>query len=201
MPHHSTHPGFVKFGAMLIALLLVGACSGSGTRIAQERSTDSVDAYMAALAQFDGDETSIDEGLERFATTYADLTHPELAQRIDQVYAPDLFFNDTVHTFTDRATLKEYMQKTGSNLHTSQVEIHQVLRDGSDVFVRWTMYFEVGDGEDAIRSTSIGISHLRFDSNGQVVVHQDYWDSAGALYAHLPIVGAVLRAAQDRLGE
>jgi len=173
MPHHSTHPGFVKFGAMLIALLLVGACSGSGTRIAQERSTDSVDAYMAALAQFDGDETSIDEGLERFATTYADLTHPELAQRIDQVYAPDLFFNDTVHTFTDRATLKEYMQKTGSNLHTSQVEIHQVLRDGSDVFVRWT----------------------------QVVVHQDYWDSAGALYAHLPIVGAVLRAAQDRLGE
>lgn len=167
--------------------------------MAAERAKTAVDAYLEALETHAGDTQAIDEGLVRFELGYADLAAPDLGNAIDEIYADTLFFNDTVHTFTDRQTLKAYMTQTGANLNRSDVEIHQVLRDGSDVFVRWTMFFQVGDGDDAIRSTSIGISHLRFNANGQVVIHQDYWDSASALYAHLPIVGFVLRAAQDRL--
>lgn len=185
---------------LIIALLLVG-CSGSGVHVASERSSRAVASYLAALDQLPGSDVAIAAGLVNFSDTYQDLTTPDLAHRIDQVYAPTLFFNDTVHTFTDRAALKAYMEKTGANLSRSEVTIHQTLTDGSDVFVRWTMYFEVGEGDEAIRSSSIGISHLRFNDQGQVVLHQDYWDSASALYAHLPLVGTVIRAAQDRLAE
>lgn len=158
-----------------------------------------MDSYLQALSNQPGSEQAIDQGLERFALGYQDLTAPTLGEAIDEIYAESLFFNDTVHTFTDRAALKAYMIQTGANLSESEVEIHQVLRDGADVFVRWTMFFQIGEGEEAIRSSSIGITHLRFDDTGQVILHQDYWDSANALYSHLPIVGFVVRAAQDRL--
>ncbi len=167
--------------------------------MAADRSKMAVDAYLEALQTHPGTTQAIDAGLARFELGYQDLTAPDLESAIDEIYAERLFFNDTVHTFTDREMLKAYMAQTGANLNRSEVEIHQVLRDGPDVFVRWTMFFQIGDGDEAIRSTSIGISHLRFDGNGQVILHQDYWDSASALYAHLPIVGFVLRAAQDRL--
>ncbi len=180
-------------------LWLLTACGSSGPQVAAERAQLAVDAYFQALEDQPGSEQAIDQGLERFALGYEDLAADDLGTAIDEIYAESLFFNDTVHTFTDRETLKAYMIQTGANLTESEVEIHQVLRDGPDVFVRWTMFFQIGEGEDAIRSNSIGISHLRFDDKGQVVLHQDYWDSANALYSHLPIVGFVVRAAQDRL--
>lgn len=196
--HSSNSQRFILSVTLTSALLLAG-CTSSGPQIAAERAKTAVDAYLEALQTHPGATQAIDEGLVQFEMAYADLTAPDLGNAIDEIYADTLFFNDTVHTFTNRETLKAYMTQTGANLNRSEVEIHQVLRDGPDVFVRWTMFFQVGDGDDAIRSTSIGISHLRFNADGQVVVHQDYWDSASALYSHLPIVGFVLRAAQDRL--
>ena len=184
----------------LLALLLVG-CGTPGNQVAAERAKASVEAYLAALEALPGDSAGIDEGLPRFEMAYQDLADPGIGAAIEAVYAPELFFNDTVHTITDRERLTAYMTETGANLTQSEVTVHQVLRDEADVFVRWTMRFVIGEGDDAIDSTSIGMTHLRFNAQGQVIVHQDYWDSASALYAHLPIVGMVLRAAQDRLAE
>lgn len=199
MQKHSSKTQWCRPALILVSVLALVGCSSSGSQVAAERAKTAVDAYLEALETHLGATQGIDEGLARFELGYADLTAPDLGNAIDEIYADSLFFNDTVHTFTDRETLKVYMAQTGANLNRSEVEIHQVLRDGPDVFVRWTMFFQVGDGDGAIRSTSIGISHLRFNADGQVVVHQDYWDSASALYSHLPIVGFVLRAAQDRL--
>lgn len=199
MQKHSSKTQWCRPALILVSVLALVGCSSSGSQVAAERAKTAVDAYLEALETHLGATQGIDEGLARFEMAYEDLTDPDLGNAVDAIYADALFFNDTVHTFTDKQALKAYMTQTGANLNRSEVEIHQVLTDGPDVFVRWTMYFQVGDGDDAIRSTSIGISHLRFNAEGQVVVHQDYWDSASALYSHLPIVGFVLRAAQDRL--
>jgi hypothetical protein len=45
----------------------------------------------------------------------------------------------------------------------------------------------------AIDIQSIGISHLRFNANNKIILHQDYWDSMQGFYQHLPIIGGVLR--------
>ena len=47
-------------------------------------------------------------------------------------------------------------------------------------------------GQD-IDIQSIGISHLRFNADNKIIVHQDYWDSMQGFYQHLPIIGGVLR--------
>ena len=201
MPTQRLSQTLRPFTVTVAALLLLVGCSTSGTQVAAERAKASVDAYLAALEELPGDVTGIEQGLIQFENVYQDLAAPGIGDAIEAVYAPVLFFNDTVHTITDRDNLRTYMAQTGSNLTESQVEIHQVLRDEADVFVRWTMRFVIGEGDDRIESNSIGMTHLRFNAQGQVILHQDYWDSASALYAHLPIVGMVLRMAQDRLAE
>jgi hypothetical protein len=40
---------------------------------------------------------------------------------------------------------------------------------------------------------SIGITLVRFDAAGGVVIHQDYWDSAAGLFDHVPLIGRAIR--------
>ncbi len=177
-----------------LAAMSVG-CLARGSGIMESP----IDEYEAALQRFAGSESAIDLGLSRFAESYADLTSPDLSDRMAALYAESMFFNDTLHSFHDRSGLVDYMARTGAGLKESRVEIRQVMRDGPDVFVRWTMEFRTRAAGRDIHSQSIGMTHLRFDDEGRVVLHQDFWDSGHALYAHLPIVGFAVRRARDRM--
>lgn len=157
---------------------------------------DLVGPYEQAMRDFPGSELAIQAGVERFKASYSDLTDPQLEQMIRDTYAERLFFNDTLHSFHQRGDLAEYMRRTGAGLSESSVEVHQVVIDGPDVFVRWTMEFHTRAVRRDIRSRSIGMSHLRFDEDGRVVLHQDFWDSGHGLYAHLPFVGFAVRRAR-----
>jgi steroid delta-isomerase len=44
-----------------------------------------------------------------------------------------------------------------------------------------------------------GMSQIRFNADGKVVEHIDYWDAASALYARLPIIGSLLSWLRVRL--
>ncbi|MDS4014784.1 MAG: nuclear transport factor 2 family protein [Candidatus Accumulibacter sp.] len=67
-----------------------------------------------------------------------------------------------------------------------------------EAMLRWELRFRsrlLGGGEHRIAGTT----HLRFAPDGRVLLHRDYWDAAGELYAKLPIVGVLARAAARRL--
>lgn len=185
-------------GTLLIVgltALVTAGCLSRGSVMPE----NPIAGYEKALNQFPGELASIDVGLERFSSSFADLTREDLGELMAELYAEELFFNDTIHTFTRRQDLVDYMVQTGGNLSESTVEIQQVIRDGADVFVRWAMDFKVQAAGRKVHSQSIGMTHLRFDGDGRVVLHQDFWDSGNALYAHLPVVGFMVRQAQRRM--
>ncbi len=155
-----------------------------------------VEAYHEALEQNPGQTASIDQGVATFRETFADLTREDLAGRIGELYADTFYFNDTVHIARKRSELVDYMARTGESLEQNSVEVHKVIRDGADVYLRWEMTFITRAVGKRVESHSIGMTHLRFDENGQIVLHQDFWDSGSAIYAHLPIVGFFVRRAQ-----
>ena len=45
-----------------------------------------------------------------------------------------------------------------------------------------------------------GATLLRFDADGRISEHRDYWDAAGELYAKLPLIGPLMRWLKHRLG-
>jgi len=178
-----------------LAALLTAACTGTGKR----SSDNTVAAYEAALDTHAGQTAAIDSGLEAFRRTYADFTAERFIDRVGDLYAERFYFNDTLHTFTRRAELVDYMRRTAAGLSSSRITVHQVITEKTDVFVRWTMQFTTRVAGRDITSDSIGMSHLRFDEHGRIVLHQDYWDSGHALYAHLPIVGFFVRRARSSM--
>lgn len=155
--------------------------------------------YHKALETHPGSDAAIDDGLRRFADIFADLTRDDTAERMAGLYADEVYFNDTLLTLTSGRAVADYMGETGAKLDSSEVVVHQALRDGVDVYVRWDMHFATSTFGMTIDSKSIGMTHLRFDEDGRVVLHQDFWDAAGGLYEHLPLIGAVVRTAKKMM--
>lgn len=156
--------------------------------------TDAVAAPLAA----DGVNGEA-EVIARFRALWGDLTVEGVDRLIDQVYAADVWFNDTVKTITGRDALHHYLQETAARVDACRVEIDDIARSGTHYYVRWRMSV-VPAGSAADRPwESIGVTHLRFNADGQIVLHQDYWDSSAGLYEHFPVVGWMIRNIKARL--
>jgi hypothetical protein len=184
---------------LLLGIVIIGAMTAGCLARSEVMDATTVSEYRQALERFPGDDSHIEQGLARFEAAFANLTAEDRTQRFEALYAPQLYFNDTLHVFHRRDEVVDYMTRTGSSLSESRVDIEHIVRDGSDVYVRWTMEFRTRAAGHNIHSHSIGMTHLRFDSKGRVVLHQDFWDSGHALYAHLPFVGFVVRQARNRM--
>ncbi len=163
--------------------------------------------YEDALAALDrqelkGPEPGSDieiEALERFKRVFGRFERDQIGEAVDAAYAETLFFNDTLKTIETRARLREYLIETAKRVENCQVEVLDVVRYGEDFYVRWKMMIAARRMNGGLPTFSFGISHLRFDASGQVVLHQDYWDAASGLFQHLPIIGGLLRWIKRRL--
>lgn len=184
---------------LILVVLIAVAIAWIVTRPAAPKPF--ADDYQRALGLHPGSDAGIDAGLEEFAAVYGNLTHPDIGKRVEDLYAESIYFNDSLKTFDSRQKLVDYMKVTAHMLDDSSVEMQQVVRDGNDVFVRWTMTFSSSTLGREITSESIGMTHLRFDEQGRVVLHQDFWDSAAGLYRNLPVVGYALQQIDKRMAD
>jgi hypothetical protein len=37
------------------------------------------------------------------------------------------------------------------------------------------------------------MTQLRFDREGRIILHQDFWDPGAGIYQHLPVLGPAVR--------
>lgn len=181
---------------ILTFALLLGTTLFTGCSAGDERRY--VAAYQQALIEHRG-VTDIDPAaIDSFLAVFTDLTADELPTRVTDAYAEDLYFSDTLHVLHSRSELADYLSKTGDKVEAVTVDILSVNQDGEDVYVRWRMQTKFSVMGRDIDALSVGISHLRFNENGQVILHQDFWDSTEGLFSHLPFVGGVVRWARSK---
>jgi limonene-1,2-epoxide hydrolase len=140
------------------------------------------------------------EALERFATFFADFSPDKVERLVDLTYAEDIWFNDTLKTIEGRENLRHYLRHSAEAVAACAVRIlDTVANDGGDYYLRWAMTIRFKRFRRGIDTHSIGISHLRFDRAGRVHLQQDYWDAASALFEHVPLLGAGIRAIKRRV--
>jgi len=68
------------------------------------------------------------------------------------------------------------------------VVIDRVVDPGGAMLV-WEFHYRARRGGSDKSNVIHGASHLRFDADGKVTHHRDYWDVAEELYATLPVIG------------
>ena len=118
-------------------------------------------------------------------------------ENLRATYADNIYFNDTFATLNGIDELVKYLGNTVNMMEGAQVSVLDVAKSDSDYYVRWEMDMEFYAKSKKIKSKSIGVSQLRFNAEGKIIYHQDYWDSANAFYQHLPIVGGLVKRVRD----
>ena len=148
--------------------------------------------YLDAISSTEGAVYNPDAIAENFQSVFANLTGPDLQKRVEATYAADLYFNDTLKTMRTRSDLVAYFQETGEKVEELDVEILSAFRDGSDIYLRWRMDMRFRAVGKRIATRTVGMSHLRVNADGKVILQQDFWDAAEGIYRELPLIGSLI---------
>ncbi|RPG30099.1 MAG: nuclear transport factor 2 family protein [Gammaproteobacteria bacterium TMED92] len=191
------NPKVLRVTATAFAALVISACA----TISSDDNTQPLlypELYRQALTSYPGSASVSDQTVQRFVDFLADLGSPTSGKVADEVYARDLHFSDALMVTNDKQAVVNHFASLSDAGTEVDVEIHQILRQGADVYLIWSMQARFKPLRREVSSDTLGATHVRFDSAGKVVLHQDFWDSGLGFYSHIPVLGAGVRAVGRR---
>jgi hypothetical protein len=186
-------------------LLAAGLAGGCATR--QPDSPDpALQRYAAALARTAPTPGSgvvpgspaEQEALQRFKDFYADFSAEPIRAHTRTVYAPDAYFRDPYKEIEGIDTIEAYFLSSVEPVQSCRFDIHDVASHDGEYYVRWTMELNLKRHEGRRPIRAIGVTHLRFDSEGRVRFHQDNWDASSVL-EELPLIGRIVIWIKNRI--
>lgn len=133
---------------------------------------------------------------ERLAAFFEGIELAHLGQLHD-LYAPDARFKDPFNEVRGAAAIERIFRHMYEQVEAPRFAVTGRFERGCEAILLWRMDF--GFRRGGARQTISGASHLRFDAQGRVQDHRDYWDPAEELYAKLPLLGALMRFLARRL--
>ncbi|MFT4549930.1 MAG: hypothetical protein ACI8XO_001598 [Verrucomicrobiales bacterium] len=189
---------------ILIPLAAIACLVGlGGCFLLQTHPMDNsqINAYASETGKSAASATSesTELGIERWKSLVGDFSVSNLKGNVASVYAEQTFFNDTLKTFRDPRAIEDYLIETAEMLKYGRVDYQDTAISGNDVYVRWKMTYrskKLAKDDDIV---TIGMSHLRFDEAGKVILHQDFWDSTRGVFEHVPVIGSGIRMIKKRL--
>ncbi len=169
------------------------------------RSAESIADYHARLRKIDAvglkhDVENEQEAIARFKAFLQGIGDPKyVRENTLKVYTGDAYLDDTLTIHQGAAEIESYFLKTSETMTSYQVTIDDVAGSDSDYYVRWTMVFAAPALNGGKPVHSVGVSQIRFNREGKVEFHQDFWDSGKHFYAHLPVVGGAVGFVRKQL--
>ena len=195
---------FRRWLVWTLPLLLVGGFLVSCRTV--PAVDDSAKPFEQALAAVSGvpnvvlGSTAETDGITRLKTLLGNLTADTIRDLTAKTYAPDAYLNDTLKILRGAAAIEAYFLATAANAEKITATFQSVQRGDDGLYTfRWTMETRLKKVAAGRTLRTLGITVVRFDEQGRVLVHQDYWDSAQGLFDHVPVVGFGTRAIKARL--
>ena len=139
--------------------------------------------------------------IDAFVGLFEGSHGPETAKRAATLYADDVYFSDTLTNTRSRDVVIGHFERLGATGTRIDLEVHERIHRGADVYVIWSMGARFEAASRDIESDTIGVSHLRFNDAGQIILQQDFWDAAHGFYQHLPVLGTAVRGISNGLNE
>lgn len=129
--------------------------------------------------------------LERLVQFYESLSEASLAQ-LPAIYARDAQFKDPFNEVRGIAPVTAIFRHMHEQVDEPRFVVNTRVLQGADAFLVWDFTFRM---KRFSRETQCirGATHIRFDADGAVAMHRDYWDAAEELYEKLPVLGSLMR--------
>lgn len=194
-----------NYNVILLVVLLFSGCTSVLNNSQMHSQTDIDAPYSEALKWTDPSHFSIpipgspEEQvlLDRLEQLFTQYTHQNLSEQLQSVYADTIYFRDAFKCFDNSEDLLEYMLQGVEAVDAVAFEFNHVMRSKDEFFIEWTMRLRF-KGKETFES-SIGMSRFRFNSEGQVIFHQDYWDPTTLIYKKIPIAKQLIHFVQGRM--
>ena len=114
-------------------------------------------------------------------------------ERIGDYYAADAYFKDPFNEVRGLADIQMVFRRMYDHLTGPRFVVTERVGDANGCFLVWDFEFRMKAWRPEVTQRIHGVSHLRFNAEGKVAYHRDYWDAADELYSKLPLVGLLMR--------
>jgi len=131
--------------------------------------------------------------------TFYNAFSPASIARFPEFYSRDAYFKDPFNEVRGIAAIQRIFSHMFSQVAEPRFVVTEHVVDAGGAMLVWSFSFRLtrwGRGETRLMR---GVSHLRFDPDGKVCYHRDYWDTGEELYMNLPVIGPVLRGLRRML--
>lgn len=137
--------------------------------------------------------------LEALVVFYESLSERSVG-RFSEYYAENAYFKDPFNEGRGLELIQRVFRHMFRQVVEPRFKVLERVEDEHGAVLVWDFYFRVGASEPARAEIIRGVSHLKFDAEGKVVWHRDYWDAAEELYAKLPVIGFLMRWLKRKIG-
>lgn len=183
----------MRFGLLLLLPLWLAGCSTTPVVLDTARPFhDALAARTNTLGVVKGSEAER-AAVQRVKDFFAVMTQDSVQQQTRQVYAPEAYLNDTLKSLNGAAVIEDYFLATVRNAECVTVRFEDVAESGGNYYFRWVMDTRLKQLRPGQTIRTIGVTLVRFDAQGRVVLHQDFWDSTAGVFEHVPGVGTAIR--------
>ncbi|MCC6708253.1 MAG: nuclear transport factor 2 family protein [Gammaproteobacteria bacterium] len=125
---------------------------------------------------------------------------PDSLATLASVYHEQVHFIDPFNDIRGTAALQALLTRMFERLAEARFVVLEVALQADGAVLIWDFHYRLRDWQPARQRLIHGLTHLRFDDDGRVLEHRDYWDASMQVYAQLPLLGAVLRWLRRHIG-
>lgn len=180
---------------LLAAAVLLGGCGAAPVPLAAlnasyEQALDRTAPLAVTLVPGSPAEQAAFARVQRY---FDGMTADSVREQTAAVYAPTAYLNDTLVGIEGADRIAAYFGHTMQQASLLKVEFMDRAPAGTDWYVRWRMTTRadgLNGGQDVV---TYGVTQFRFDADGRVLIHKDFWDSGTGLHEQLPGVGGIVR--------
>lgn len=198
-----TNPLVAFFGGAILSLVVVVFLlqSKGGTNETEQ----TVEQYYAAMEESGSGGPlpgTAEEAaaIKRFTDFLQNVGNPSyIRENTANAYSQGAYLNDTIVTHHGPEEIQNYFLQTADTMTSFEVKILDTSRSGPDHYIRWEMIFSAPKLAKGEPLRSVGISQVRFDPEGKVAMHQDFWDSGVNIYGQIPVVGGLITIIRERM--
>lgn len=130
--------------------------------------------------------------VERLAKTYEQLTLADLSQ-LNRYYAPNAHFKDPFNDVHGVPAIVQIFAHMFAALEQPRFVVTEQLAQHEQALLCWDFHFRMRRWQPRTDHCIHGATLLRFDAQGRVIDHRDYWDAA-ELYEKFPLLGRLMRS-------
>ncbi len=124
---------------------------------------------------------------------------PESVDRFAEFYSADAYFKDPFNEVRGIAAIQRIFSHMFKQVAEPRFVVTERVVDAQGAMLVWEFNFRVGLWGRGQAMVMRGVSHLRFDADGKVNYHRDYWDTGEELYMKLPGLGTLMRGLRRAL--